>query len=351
MHLDLDAFFAACEERERNISGKPVVVGADPKEGKGRGVVSTCNYSAREYGIHSGMPISIAYRKCPDAIFLPVNFPLYISVSASIMNIVRKYADVFEQTSIDEAYLDVTEKTKGNYGTAEEIARKIKQGIQEKEKLTCSIGIGHNKLIAKTASDYKKPDGLTLVRPYKAKAFLEKLEIRKLYGIGKKGEQVMKELGVNTIGDLAAYDVEKLTGIFGNWGYELHQFAQGIDERPVEESYTIKSMGREHTFENDTAEPKEIFEILEALSKDIYEEIREYKISFRTITLKIRYENFETHTKSKTVKPSDKANTIIDVSKQLVKPYLKGRKIRLVGIRVSNLVFGQKNLEDFIKAK
>src|SRR3989344_1235483 len=137
VHLDLDAFFAACEERERGIKDKLIIVGADPKEGKGRGVVSTCNYSAREYGIHSGMPILIAYRKCPEAIFLPVNFPLYISVSSSIMNIVKKYADVFEQTSIDEAYLDVTQRTKGSYAIAEEIARKIKQEIQEKEKLTC----------------------------------------------------------------------------------------------------------------------------------------------------------------------------------------------------------------------
>ena len=192
---------------------------------------------------------------------------------------------------------------------------------------------------------------MTVVRPYKAKAFLEKLEIRKLYGVGKKGEQVMKELGINTIGDLATCDVKKLTGIFGNWGYELHQFAQGIDERPVEESYTIKSIGRENTFEKDTEDAEEVLEILEALSKDIHEEIKQYKISFRTITLKIRYEGFETYTKSKTVKPSDKISTIIDVSKQLIKPYLKGRKIRLVGIRVSNLVFGQKNLEDFIKAK
>ena len=351
MHLDLDAFFAACEERERGIEDKSVVVGADPKEGKGRGVVSTCNYSAREYGIHSGMPISIAYRKCPDAIFLPVNLPLYISVSSRIMDIVKKNADIFEQTSIDEAYLDVTQRTKASYANAEDIAKKIKEEIKDKERLTCSIGIGPNKLIAKTASDYKKPDGLTVVRPYKSKAFLEKLEIRKLYGVGKKGEQVMKELDINTIGDLAASDTKKLTDIFGSWGYELHQFAQGIDERPVEESYTIKSIGREHTFEKDTDETKEVLEILQALSKDIHEEIMQYRISFRTITLKIRYENFETHTKSKTVKPSDKVSTIIDISKQLVKPYLKGRKIRLVGIRVSNLVFGQKNLEDFIKAK
>lgn len=349
MHLDLDAFFAACEERERNISGKPVVVGADPKQGKGRGVVSTCNYSAREYGIHSGMPISIAYRKCPEAIFLGVNFPLYISVSSSIMDIVKKYSNAFEQTSIDEAYLDVTERTKGSYANAEEIAKKIKEEIENKEKLTCSIGIGPNKLIAKTASDYNKPNGLTIVRPYKAKTFLEKLEIRKLYGIGKKGEQVLKELGINTIGNLAAYDVKKLAEIFGSWGYELHQFAQGIDERPVEESYTIKSISREHTFEQDTDDAKTINDVLEAIAQEIYDEIKQYKISFKTVTVKIRYEGFETHTKSKTVKPSDKLSIIRDVSKELIKPYLKGRKIRLVGIRVSNLVFGQKNLEEFIK--
>jgi DNA polymerase IV (DinB-like DNA polymerase) len=350
MHIDLDAFFAACEERERKISGKPLVVGADPKQGKGRGVVSTCNYYARKFGIHSGMPISVAFRKCPDAVFLPVNFPLYVSVSEKIMNIVNKYADIFEQTGIDEAYLDVTQKTKGSYASAEEIAKKIKEEILNKEKLTCSIGIGPNKLIAKTASDYKKPDGLTVVRPYKIKAFLWPLEIRKLYGVGKKGEQVMKELGINTIGNLAEYDAKKLEEIFGSWGYELKQFAQGIDERPLEEGYSIKTIGREHTFEKDTSDPKTINDVLEEIAREIHEEIKQYKISFRTITLKIRYQGFETHTKSRTVKPSDKLNTIKDVSKELMKPYLKNRKIRLVGIRISNLVFGQKNLEEFLKS-
>lgn len=348
MHMDMDAFFTACEERERGIRNKPVVVGADPKDGKGRGVVSTQSYEARKYGIHSGMPISIAYRKCPHAIFLPVNFPLYVKVSRNVMGIVRKHADKFEQTSIDEAYLDVSKKVNGSYRIAESIAKKIKNEIKAKEKLTASIGIGPNKLIAKIASDHKKPDCITVVRPYKIKTFLENLEIRKLYGVGKKTEQVLKELGINTIGDLAKHDVRKLS-VLGEWGYYLHQFAQGIDERPVEQYYGIKSIGREHTFQEDTLDKKLISNVLDELATGIYEEVKHYKIKFKTITIKIRFQGFETHTRSRTIKPSSRIDSIKKVSKELIKPYIRDRKVRLVGIRVSNLTLGQKSLEDYMR--
>ncbi len=202
-HLDMDHFYTAVEERERpEIRGKPVIVGADPKGGKGRGVVSTSNYVARKVGVRSGMPISQAWRLCPEAVYLPPNFPLYIKVSDEIMAIARRYAGKFEQWGIDEAFLDVTGKV-SDYVEAEALACQIKQEIKEKESLTCSIGVGPNKLVAKVASDFQKPDGLTVVRDEEVEVFLAPLPVRKLLWVGRKTEAKLKALGVNTIGDLA----------------------------------------------------------------------------------------------------------------------------------------------------
>jgi DNA polymerase IV (DinB-like DNA polymerase) len=205
-HLDMDHYYTAVEERERpEIKGKPVVVGSDPKEGKGRGVVSTSNYEARKLGIRSGMPISHAWKLCPSAVFLPPNFPLYIKVSDDIMAIAQKYADKFEQWGIDEAFLDVSSKA-STPAEAEPLALRIKQEIKDKTGLTCSIGVGPNKLIAKVASDYHKPDGLTIVGEAEAEAFLAPLPARKLLWVGRKTEAKLKEMGVNTIGELASFD-------------------------------------------------------------------------------------------------------------------------------------------------
>ncbi len=202
-HLDMDHFYTAVEERERpEIKGVPVIVGADPKEGKGRGVVSTSNYEARKSGVRSGMPISQAWRLCPRAVYLPPNFPLYIRVSGEIMELARKYAGKFEQWGIDEAFLDVSGKV-DDWAEAEALAQRIKQEIKEKEGLTASIGVGPNKLVAKVASDFQKPDGLTIVKEEEVEKFLEPLPVRKLLWVGRKTEAKLKELGVNTIGDLA----------------------------------------------------------------------------------------------------------------------------------------------------
>ena len=185
-HLDMDHFYTAVEERERlELKGKPVIVGADPKEGRGRGVVSTSNYEARKAGVRSGMPISRAWRLCPDAVYLPPNFPLYIKVSNEVMDIAKRYADKFEQWGIDEAFLDVSERVR-DFDEAEALAREIKREILKEEKLTCSIGVGPNKLVAKVASDFQKPDGLTVVREEQVEAFLSPLPVRKLLWIGKK---------------------------------------------------------------------------------------------------------------------------------------------------------------------
>ena len=264
--------YTAVEERERpEIRGKPVVVGADPKGGKGRGVVSTSNYVARKVGVRSGMPISQAWRLCPEAVYLPPNFPLYIRVSGEIMSIARGYAGKFEQWGIDEAFLDVSGKVR-DYVEAEALAKKIKQEIFEKERLTCSIGVGPNKLVAKVASDYQKPDGLTVVREEEVEVFLAPLPVRKLLWVGRKTEANFKELGVNTIGDLAHYDPTALSSMFGAMGLQLHFMANGVDRSEVEERVGVKSVSHETTFEEDTADAQVVLRALDELCVEVQKE-------------------------------------------------------------------------------
>ena len=337
--MDLDAFFASIEEREHpEYKGKPIVVGANPKGGKGRGVVSTANYAARKYGIHSGMPISKAYRLCPDAIYLPVRHELYQKVSDEIMNILRGYGDKFEQVSIDEAFLDVSKRIK-DFDKARNLAILIKEKIFEKEGLTCSIGIAPNKLVAKIASSYKKPDGLTIVKPENVKDFISPLPVEKLWGIGKKTKLRLNSMGIKTVGDLAKFPVSKLVEEFGKLGYEYHLMANGIDESEVEESYEIKSIGREHTFDRDTDDLELINSTIDSLASEVIEEIKKENFLFRTVTLKIRYEDFETHTHSKTLTAyTNSLKTLKEVLKKLLKPFLDKKKIRLIGIRVAKLI-------------
>jgi DNA polymerase IV (archaeal DinB-like DNA polymerase) len=343
-HLDMDHFYTAVEERERpEIKGIPVIVGADPKGGKGRGVVSTSNYEARKSGVRSGMPISVAWRLCPRAVYLPPNFPLYISISAEIMALLRKYAGKFEQWGIDEAFLDVTGKV-GDWSEAEALARQIKQKIKEKERLTASIGVGPNKLVAKVASDYQKPDGLTIVKEEEVEKFLEPLPVRKLLWVGRKTEAKLKELGVNTIGDLARYDPSSLTSMFGVMGLQLHLSAKGIDRSEVEERMGVKSVSHETTFEEDTADSAVIFQALDALCEDVLKETVDQQLLFKTVTVKIRYQGFETHTRSKTL--PFLTNRLRDLQKTanelLFTNLRKDRKVRLIGVRVSSLVSAEK---------
>ena len=340
----MDHFYTAVEERERpEIKGNPVIVGADPKGGKGRGVVSTSNYEARKAGVRSGMPISLAWRLCPEAVYFLPNFPIYIKVSGEIMELARNYADKFEQWGIDEAFLDVTSKVK-DYSEAEALARKIKQEIKEKQNLTCSIGVGPNKLVAKVASDLQKPDGLTLVKEDEVEKFLAPLPVRKLLWVGGKTEAKLKALGVNTIGDLACYDPTALTLMFGVMGLQMHLMANGIDRSEVEERTGVKSVSHETTFEEDTADSTVILQALDELCMDVQKEIVNQRLLFKTVTLKIRYENFETHTKSKTLPfLTNRLYDLQKTAKELLSTYLrKDRKVRLIGIRVSSLVSGKK---------
>lgn len=334
MHVDLNAFFASVEQRENpELRGKPVIIGASPKEGHGRGIVNTGSYESRKFGIRSGMPVSEAYKLCPQAIFLRPDFEKIERVSQSVMQILKNYADRFEQGGIDEAYLDVS-----SYGfeKATNLANVIKEKIFETEGITCSIGIGPNKLIAKMASDYKKPDGLTVIKEEDVKKFLFPLPVEKLLGIGRKTKTKMEDMDIKTIGDLANHRIQTLEERFGVMGFYFHQLANGIDESEVAVYSERKSFGRETTFERDVDDNERILKTAEALAEQIIEDSKGF--SFRTVTVKVRYENFETHTMSKTLSIiTNSSENLKFFAKQLLIPYIGKNKIRLIGVRVSNL--------------
>jgi DNA polymerase IV (DinB-like DNA polymerase) len=337
LHMDMDSFFASVEVRKNpTLLGLPVIVGADPKGGLGRGVVSTASYEARTYGVHSGMPISRAYRLCPNAIFLPVNFPLYTQTSDRIMEIVEKYGEQLDQVSIDEAYLDITQT--GDYETAARIAGTMKEEIRIKEGLTCSVGIGPSRVVAKIASDFHKPDGLTIVPPAKVESFLAPLPVGKLPGIGRKTEKELAERGITTIGQLAATDVQILRSLFGMWGVYMHTLAHGLSIHGVRSGSEPRSISREITFESDTNRVSVLEETMDILSQEVYQTLVEEKYTFRTITIKVRDTRFITRTRSRTLEhPHAELSTIQTISRELLHEFLDGRSIRLLGLRLSHL--------------
>jgi len=336
LHIDMDAFFPAIEEKENpQFKGTPIIVGADPKEGRGRGVVSSASYLARKYGIHSAMPISIAYQLCPEAVFLPVNMELYQQVSERIMKIIKKYSQTWEIVSLDEAYLDLSFLKK--YKKTKELAKKLKDEIFAKEKLTSTAGIGQNKLIAKIASDKGKPNGLLIIKPNQVKEFLEPLDIEDLPGIGEKTAERLRVIGINKIKELKRLSKIKLQEMFGKVGKDFYEKARGIDETPVTSKEIIKSIGKEYTFEKDTRDPEIIFEAFEKIIKDVYREILENNFSLKTITVVCRFSGFETHTKSKTLKESTGNFEILkrEAKKLLLKFLIENPKlIRLIGLRL-----------------
>jgi len=337
MHIDLDAFFAACEEaRDSSLKGKPVIIGSDPKEGKGRGVVSTCNYVARKYGIRSALPISWAYNRCKFGIFLPVDFKLYGEVSSRIFDFISGLGYKFEQAGIDEAYLDISGISEKE---VEKVVSEIRKFILKKEKLTCSIGIGPSKLIAKIGSEFRKPNGVTIVNPNEVEMFLESLNVEKIPGIGPKTTERLNKLGVKKISDLIEMEEIDLVEKFGDsWGRWLFRISRGIDNREIGTYRERKSIGAERTFMEDTDDLKKINEKIKTLIEKIFKKMKERKFSSKTIVLKIRYEDFETHTVQKTSKDEYSKLKAVKVSKILLEPYFKEkRKIRLIGVRFSNL--------------
>ncbi len=355
LHLDMDAFFAAIEERDKpRLKGLPIVVGADPKGGAGRGVVSTANYKAREYGIKSALPISEAWRRSeeaarqgkPRAVFLGGSFSRYREVSREIMDYLRTQAAVVEEASIDEAYIEKSKFKNQNatWEEAEELAKKIKKHIWETQKLAGSIGIGPNKLIAKIASGFKKPDGLTVVRREEVQAFLDPLTVREIPGIGPKSGEILAKLGVRTIRDLRGLSREKLRELFGKWGEEMYEKSRGINESPVVADYEMKSIGEQETFERDTLDPNFLLGRLKEHAVSVHRRLAREQFLFRTVSIVVRFEDFETKTRVHTFRnATDDGKAIESTTLMLFMPFLDSRenpgrkRIRLLGVRVEKL--------------
>lgn len=337
-HIDMDSFYSSVEvAADPTLKGLPVVVGSDPLQEGSRGVVSTCSYEAREFGIKSAMAISKAYRLCPEAVYLRVNMPLYKKVSNSIMELLRSYSSKFQQVSVDEAYLDVSDVVSG-LDEAEKLALQIKEDVFQKEGITCSVGIGPNKSIAKVASDFQKPDGLTIVRPEDVRSFLYPLDVSRISGVGKKTSVMLGQMGIGTIGELAVYDVQELREKFGKFGLVMHQLANGVDGRKVQESGDIKSISKEDTFDKDTSDMEYLESVVDTLSEHVHASLSKKKYLFKTVTIKVRFEDFTTYTRAKTLAAhSDDIVTIKKTAKMLLQEFNGKNKLRLLGVGVTKL--------------
>jgi len=338
-HVDLDCFFAAVEVLDDpSLAGRPVIVGADPKGGKGRGVVAAASYEARKFGVHSALPISKAYRLCPQGVFLQGRGRRYGEVSEQVMEVLLGFTPAIEQISVDEAFLDLT-GCQRLLGQPREIGLKIKRAVRERTKLVASVGIGPNKLVAKIASDLEKPDGLVVVAEDAVVGFLAPLGIRKLWGIGPKTEErLIKSFGIRTVGELARIPAQRLEREFGTMGAYLHQRANGVDDDPVGGEQEAKSTGREVTFDEDTEDLELIHQTLVHICDRVAAGLRDDGLKGRTVTLKLRYEDFETHTFRTTLPEATCSfRTILDLAEKLLSDnYQKRRKVRLVGAYVSN---------------
>ena len=329
----MDAFFAAVEQKRRpELIGKPVVIGGkgDPTQ---RGVVSTASYEARKYGIHSAMPLRTAYKLCPEAIFLPVDYGEYSRVSERIKGILAGFSPIMEDVGIDEAFLDISAVDK----TPEEIVKEIKGRILEETGLTCSIGIAPNKLLAKIASDMRKPDGLTIITESDVESRIWPLPARKLWGVGPKTEAYLKGIGVEKIGELAAMSMDDLVGHFGkSYGHYLHEAARGIDESPLVTHWEPKSTSRETTFQWDTNDWQVLAKTIAELTRDVVDDIRQRGYRCRTVTVKLRFSDFKTLTRAKTMdEHSDSLEALRRAAFECLGRFDLKKKVRLVGVRLS----------------
>ena len=332
----MDAFYASVEQRDRpELKGKPVIVGGDPKS---RGVVAACSYEARKYGVHSAMASATAHRLCPDAVFIRARFDVYRSVSAQIREIFHEYTDLVEPLSLDEAFLDVTQNYR-QIPSATLIAREIKRQIYERTgNLTASAGVSFNKFLAKVASDMNKPDGITVVTPEMANDFIDRLPIRKFFGVGKVTEKKMLKIGIKTGADLKKLKKEQLMRLFGKSGIYFYDIAHGLDDRPVEPNRIRKSIGQETTLAQDIDDTDRMIEILESLAGDLADSLLKRGAKGRTVTLKLKYFDFQSITRSVTIEePADSAAVIMKYIRPLLSKTEAGvKKVRLLGISVSN---------------
>jgi DNA polymerase-4 len=336
LHVDLDAFFAAVEQRDQpGLRGKPVVVGIGGAND--RGVVSAASYEARRFGVHSAMPIRTAKRLCPDCIFVPVRGTQYQRVSREVMAILRRFTPVVEPISIDEAFLDVT-ASRLLFGTGEAIGRSIKEAIRNELDLTASVGVATTKLVAKIGSELRKPDGLVVVPPGEEAAFLAPLPISRLWGVGPATAAALRDFSVATIGDLAALDRSALVRRFGPHGTTLVDRALGRDPDRVADPDGAKSIGHEHTFDEDTSDPEVLERTLLAMAEGVSGRLRQAGVKASTVAVKVRDSAFETLTRQRTLpEPTDMTEPIWRAALDLARPQMRGKRIRLVGITASNL--------------
>ncbi len=338
IHVDMDAFYASVEERDNpELVGHPLVVGGHPE---GRGVVATANYEARRYGIHSAMPTSTAVKLFPQLIILPPRGSVYAAEAARIRHIFQRYTPLIEPLSLDEAFLDVAGSRK-LHGKSTKIARRIKTEIQLELRLVASVGIGPNKFIAKLASDHDKPDGFTVVYPKEVQAFLDPMQIERIWGIGKSTAAKLHELGIQTICDLRLIDVSKLIEVAGKYGLRFYQLAHGIDDRQVITAGSAKSISHESTFNIDVSSIESLESTLMMLVESVAFRVREAGLCGRTIQLKLRYADFKTVTRSTTLEQGiDTTALIWQSAQQLLHKTLANKifSIRLIGIGISNFV-------------
>ncbi|MEX0729580.1 MAG: DNA polymerase IV [Aquisalimonadaceae bacterium] len=336
IHIDMDAFYAAVEQRDNPaLRGRPVIVGGSPT---GRGVVATCSYEARRYGIHSAMPASRAIRLCPDAEFVRPRFDVYRAVSRQVQRIFRDYTQQVEPLSLDEAYLDVSD-TPGFQGSATLIARDIRRRILEETGLTASAGVSYNKFLAKQASDLDKPDGLTLIPPDEGARFVAELPIGRFHGVGAATERRMRELGISNGADLRAWTLVDLQQAFGKRAAFYHAIARGVDERPVQASRERKSIGAETTFAADLTQRKAMLAELHPLAAKVAGSLDAKRLQARTLTLKVKYADFVQITRSRSRQPpwTDASDMVYHLDGLLAQTDAPPRAVRLLGVTVSGL--------------
>lgn len=353
-HIDFDYFFAQCEElRNPDLKTKPVAVCVYSDRGGDSGAIATANYLARNYGVKSGMPIKFAKKKLEEAhnaVFLPTDFEYYAEISQNAMDAIKEFADVFEYVGRDEAYLDVSIRTEGDFERASHLAQQLKNAVRKSSKLSCTVGVSSNKLVAKIASGFKKPDGLTLVSPEKIESFLDPLPIRTIPGIGKKTEDIFTDMGLETILQLKALDVFTLNSKFGRKiGAYIYNAARGIDEEPVSPRHEATQYSRIITLKQDSKEYNFLSKDLEKLCEDIHLAITSDNITFKSVGIQFVQSDLSNKSKSKTLKnPTSSLDELKKTSLQLLREALEDQQIlvRRIGVRISDLskISGQDNI-------
>jgi DNA polymerase IV (archaeal DinB-like DNA polymerase) len=353
LHVDLDAFYVSAEVREHpELGGLPVVVGANPEGGKGRGVVIACSYEARKFGLRSGMPISQAFRLCPQAKYIPPSWGLYERVSEEVMATLKSFADKFEQASIDEAFLDVTSRAKDE-DSASRVATMVKKAVREKHGLTCSIGVAPNKSAAKIASDRNKPDGLTVVPFGDVSGFLATLPVGVVPGIGRKTGEFLQEKGITTIAQLQKVEGKQLLSWFGKNGVWLWGVIHGQENVEVRQQEIPKSLSVERTFKEDAKDFRQVRNEAADGASELMRRVKSAGYSFRVAGIKIRFQGFETHTREKTlVSHTDREEPLLETVEKLLDEFeTRGKPVRLVGVRVADIqrsTSGPSRLDDWV---